>query len=67
MKQPTAPCRYCDKRTMTCHIVCRGYKEYQKEQEVYSAFVKEDRQKYAITPSASQAFTRLLRKKQGRK
>lgn len=27
------PCKDCDRRTITCHTVCREYKQYRKEQD----------------------------------
>ena len=60
MKRPKVPCRDCDRRTMTCHGVCREYKEFQKANEAFNAETREAKEDYLKFPPRMRAIQRAI-------
>ena len=43
MKQPEAPCLFCDERELGCHVTCDKYRKYAKEQKKYREYITRQR------------------------
>lgn len=63
MGKPDAPCRDCDRRTMTCHIVCRDYKQYLKDNEEFNTIRKAEIERGKPPPSCFRAMDKAIKRK----
>lgn len=43
MKEPQAPCLFCDEKQVGCHIECVKYNTYKKEHHKWSEIVKAEK------------------------
>ena len=56
------PCKDCERRTMTCHGVCREYQDWKKEVEARNAIRNADRKRFdTMSESKKKAIWRKLR------
>lgn len=62
MKRPTVPCRDCDRRTMTCHAVCKEYKTFVEQNELYNAEAREAKGRYALLPNIVRQIERSVKR-----
>ena len=62
-KFPNAPCKDCDRRTMTCHMVCREYLNYKKEMEAFNAVRNAEIEKHRQLPSTVKFIEKQMRRK----
>lgn len=45
---PNSPCLHCPERAPGCHARCENYLSYKQELEDFKAFIKAEKEKYAI-------------------
>lgn len=45
MKEPQAPCLFCDEKHVGCHIECEKYNSYKEQHHKWSEAVKAEKTK----------------------
>lgn len=67
MSKPLPPCKDCDRRTMTCHIVCNDYKQFMKDNDAFNALRSVEIEKSKPVPSWFKTIDKAIKRKRRNK